>query len=221
MSLALPPDSHRRVHAKRLGARLTKALHDGKISKRGLALELGTARSLVTMWCKGDALPSLEVAAKLARAVGDDEILALARAARVLTCPVDQREFEWRGGGNALYCSDRCRKIGANANSRKPPVTMLEGQIAELRQAVGDYCRGCEPEGVCRTFDCPLRGVSPLPLKLGTEVDEVEPWSQGPLSIEGRQALGDKARARWADPEYKARVGEAVRRARWGDRAAS
>ncbi len=34
----------------------------------------------------------------------------------------------------------------------------------QLRGAVASFCRGCEPEGICRTADCQLRPVSPLPL---------------------------------------------------------
>lgn len=37
-------------------------------------------------------------------------------------------------------------------------------EIEALRVAVAAYCRGCEPEGVCRDSACALRMASPLPV---------------------------------------------------------
>lgn len=36
-------------------------------------------------------------------------------------------------------------------------------QLNEHLAAVDAMCRSCEPEGICRTVECPLRAVSPLP----------------------------------------------------------
>ena len=38
------------------------------------------------------------------------------------------------------------------------------GGLARYTAAVGEMCDTCEPAGLCFQVDCPLRGVSPLPL---------------------------------------------------------
>lgn len=208
MTTALPPTSHRRIHAKKLGVHLTRLLAERGLSKRGVAAELSTSRSLLTLWCKGQSLPSLEQALELSQAIGDDRILEIVRDGRMVTCPIDGTQFEWRGGGPAVYCSDRCRKVGAAANQRKTrntSIPKLEGELALLTDRIAAFCGSCEWDGICKTPDCELRAVSPLPLRLAPDVDEVEPWQQGPLTEEGREALSSKSRARWADPEYRER----------------
>lgn len=33
---------------------------------------------------------------------------------------------------------------------------------AGMKTAIAAYCKGCEPEGICRTSECPLREFSPF-----------------------------------------------------------
>lgn len=212
MTSILPPDSHRRVHAMRLGRHLTALLSARKISKRGLATTLSTSRSLLILWCKGDVLPSLDQARELAEALADARVLEIVQAGRVLTCPVCSKRFEWRGGGRATYCSNRCRKYGANAaNRRRSNLPMVEAELAIAKQAVADFCAACEPDGICKTPACELRAVSPLPLRAAIEVPMAEPWKQGPLTPAGRAAQRRASDRRWAKPGERERMGALIR----------
>lgn len=44
------------------------------------------------------------------------------------------------------------------------PAIAAERTAARCVAAVASYCAACEPESVCRTPECPLRVVSPLPI---------------------------------------------------------
>jgi len=210
----LPPDSHRRVHSAKLGAHLTHELAIRRISKKGLAQTLSTSRSLLTLWCKGDVLPSLDQARELSEALADPSILKIVMAGRMLTCPVCSRTFEWRGGGRATYCSDRCRKYGANAATRRRSnLPMVESALAMHKAVVATFCGACEPDGICKTPACDLRPVSPLPLRSAIEVDAAQPWKQGPLSAVGRASHRLASARRWAKPGERERMGALIRAA--------
>ncbi len=212
MTTALPPDSHRRVHSRKLGAHLTAVLAARRISKRGLALTLSTSRSLLILWCKGDVLPSLDQARELAEALADPKVLEIVMAGRMLTCPVCSKTFEWRGGGRATYCSDRCRKYGANAaNRRRSNLPMVESELAIFKDSVAGFCAACEPDGICKTPSCQLRPVSPLPLRSAIEVAAAQPWKQGPLSAVGLASQRLAAEQRWSKPGERERMGALIR----------
>lgn len=212
MTTVLPPDSHRRLHARKLGAHLSKTLAVRKISKRGLSETLSTSRSLLILWCKGDVLPSIDQARELAEALSDPKILEIVQAGRMLTCPVCQRQFEWIGGGRATYCSDRCRKYGANDLSRRRSnIAMVENELALFRDRVAAFCGDCELDGICKTAECELRPVSPLPLRAAVDVEAAQPWRQGPLTPEGRAAHARAREARWSRPGERERMGALIR----------
>jgi hypothetical protein len=212
MTTILPPDSHRRVHAMKLGRHLTAILAARKISKRGLADTLSTSRSLLILWCKGDVLPSLDQARELSEALSDQTILEIVKAGRMLTCPVCARTFEWRGGVRATYCSDRCRKYGANGASRqRANLPLVQAELAIVKGAVAAFCGACEPDGICKTPACQLRDASPLPLRSAIEVDAAQPWKQGPLSPVGLAAVRLAAQRRWSKPGERQRMGALIR----------
>jgi hypothetical protein len=80
-----------------------------------------------------------------------------------------------------------------------------------LQQSVDAMCRGCEPEGVCRTEECPLRNFSPLPL---AKHDVGEPRTSFQIHAAGwtpkrRQAFAAAMTAAHADPERHAKMDEA------------
>lgn len=212
MTTPLPPDSHRRLHSRKLGAHLTRTLAARKISKRGLAGTLSTSRSLLILWCKGDVLPSLDQARELAEALSDPKILEIVQEGRMLTCPVCQRRFEWIGGGRATYCSDRCRKYGANSvNRRRSNIALVENELALFRDRVVAFCTACELDGICKTADCELRPVSPLPLRAPVDVDAAQPWERGPLTDEGRARQAEARERRWSRPGERERWGAHMR----------
>lgn len=52
--------------------------------------------------------------------------------------------------------------------------------------AVEAFCHGCEPEGLCRDNECPLRAVSPLPFVPMADVDQAAQWHHGGNTPEAR-----------------------------------
>lgn len=219
MAYKMSPHSPRRAAAIKLGKRLARLLEERHVSRRGLALHLGTSRSLLQLWIRGDVLPSLENAARLSEALADDELLAIVKAARVGRCPCG-RDFLIDGGNRRRYCSAACQRTEQKVRDGVlPKRDTLARQLEVYRQAIDGYCRSCEPEGLCRTADCPLRDVSPLPLVRPVDVDVAEPWVQGQPDPETKSAVMRSAWSRLSPAERRARV-EAVRRGRWGAREA-
>jgi hypothetical protein len=91
------------------------------------------------------------------------------------------------------------------------PVRQADGLTAVYTAAVAAMCAGCEPEGLCRTPECPLRTVSPLPIA-GEAVDEAHQplgrWGQ-PGAVE---RFGAQMRERWAgDEDRRQRASETMR----------
>lgn len=110
----------------------------------------------------------------------------------------------------------------------------IDGQdqvIGSMREAVAAMCAGCEPEGTCRTPECALRPISPLPLRDGRQqVATARPaeGAHGPThraawlvaqraanarrwSRPGeRERLAESSRAAWADPEQRASRSAAI-----------
>lgn len=72
----------------------------------------------------------------------------------------DGGRFTRRGVAEAL---DRYAK-GENKRVRR--VDQAAAALTALQATVAAMCASCEPEGVCRNADCPLRGASPLTLAL-------------------------------------------------------
>lgn len=79
-------------------------------------------------------------------------------------------------GVERKHCSKRCqvndahrfsRERGRYARQREERERhrkLLDARLTQHQEAVAAFCRECEPEGLCRTAECALRDVSPLPL---------------------------------------------------------
>src|SRR4051812_12504934 len=93
----------------------------------------------------------------------------------------------------------------------------VDAQERRLRAGVAGIeamCRACEPEGLCRTPECPLRSFSPLPEASLRAVAEIrEPG--GPQDREHREAWLASVRAgnaeRWGRPGERETFGESMR----------
>lgn len=73
--------------------------------------------------------------------------------------------------------------------------------------AVEAFCNDCEPEGVCRDSDCPLRPVSPLPMSPAREVGIPTKAPGRWASPEAREAQSADMRRRHAeDPDWRERT---------------
>jgi hypothetical protein len=139
-------------------------------------------------------VPGPEVADRLGQLLDDPQLLQMATAARRISCAICGRVV-FAGTFRRVYCSDDCGHI-ARALGRKA-LTERESALIRSRSgllaAIDAMCLSCEPEGICRTAECPLRAVSPLPLSNG-KVGTVPPRLTG-----------------WEDPRRKVRTAEHMR----------
>ncbi len=140
---------------RRFDAVLHRALLRRGMGTRALAAAIGVSAPAVRYWRRGEYLPSMEMAERLADVLGEPAILDAVRAARTGTCRLCGRGRLIRISSRRYYCSDRCRRLAEKGVTPKVP--------DERDVAIAHFCAQCEPEGLCRDIDCPLRPVSPLP----------------------------------------------------------
>ncbi len=190
MTYGIDPNSTKALTAIRFGQAMLGAMRRRKTTLTEIARVSGLGRTAVDNYRVGYVLPRLDAARKIADALGDDRLYEMVRAARTHKCGLRScgREFVHNGGGPKVYHSPQCRMVAeklrlADTRARRAAEgddtgkqlraakdlwqeaeRMLTAQVDEHRDAVDRMCRQCEPEGVCQTYDCPLRSVSPLPL---------------------------------------------------------
>ena len=164
----LAADSPRRAAARKFGIALTIAMRDNGTNGRRLARTLGITTSAIYVYRSGGNLPSLETAARFADVLGHPNLVAIVAAGRSGKCEFCGRPFTSAvTAGNRRFCTARCRVRAYHRPSRDTApkrVAIAERTAASHIAAVDAFCKSCEPELVCRTADCPLRIVSPLPL---------------------------------------------------------
>lgn len=191
MTAPLTPEHPRWEHAQRFGRELRVALSKRKIRPFQIYKQTGGGWSYCQFhsWLAGSSLPRLDRAIKLAEVLDWPQLSIIVREARTSTCqrPGCGRTFISEAGHVRKYCSARCRQLVHDYDlrythaTRKKVVTEdeLEHRVQQFlaeqaaqhdellahRTAVASMCNDCEPEGYCRTADCPLRSVSPLPLQ--------------------------------------------------------
>lgn len=119
---------------------------------------------------------------------------------RVLVARLEQELERVRPGTRALSRRE-VRDALAQYRRAAPQgrVRQMEGQLEAHLTAVEAMCRSCEPEGLCRNEECPLRSVSPLPYVPMRDV-----------------GLAEKALGRWAQPGARDEAARA-KRAWWED----
>jgi DNA-binding XRE family transcriptional regulator len=218
-------DSPRLIGARKFGDALTRAMTRHQVGQHNLAKAAGVARSAVVQWRHGRNLPTLKTARRLAEALSDDSLLAIVREARTGHCRRCGKPFLTEGAGPKKYCSERCLRIAqmlyvpADELKTDVPVDVKKrvrallvdvdtslGELEEHMAAVALMCNACEPGGLCRTADCPLRPVSPLQLQLDADGYPVQLASKAPGAWKGtsRERMLSGIRAgnarRWAKP---------------------
>ena len=179
----------KRPYAK-LGNLIRRAMTNRGWTVTAFSKEIGYSPGNLSMARSGLRLPAPETIARIADALDAPGIVEAYREVRETTCGECERAFipgaRW---GRARFCSRRCRqkhhsRIWSAKRRVKDDVRLrivvlglrssirgLDSEIAEqgdalavYRAAVDAFCRSCEWSGVCRTPDCELRPVSPLPL---------------------------------------------------------
>lgn len=139
----------------RFRARLTATMRKRDLRRHQVAEMIGVTPTMVGYWTQGRYLPSLEKADALATALDDGVLRDMVKAATWTRCLVCPRQFA-RDRTRRLYCSIKCQR-DYHKGVRGAPAT-------DFRQkAIDEFCRGCEPEGLCRDEECALRAFSPLP----------------------------------------------------------
>jgi len=190
VTFTLPPGSPQHASATAFGRELVRAYQTRGIPRSEIHRVTGIGRTALDNYRTGASLPRVEAAAQLAALLDWPRLRTIVAAARTRACARCGRPFTNDGGNMAAkrYCSTACREIanaervasrrsrqaGRTDDSRRryqalaqlrSGIRIAEERTAELRDAIAAMCASCEPEGVCRTADCPLRGFSPLPFE--------------------------------------------------------
>lgn len=191
MTYTLPADSPKKATALTFGRELVKAYQTRGIPRKELWRTTGIGRTALDNYRTGASLPRTEAAATLARVLEWPKLLEIVREARTRACVRCRREFRTEGGnsGRKIYCSPACRTVaaqdkiasrrlrrGGQTDDRRQTqaaiarlrsgIRIAEDRAGELGAAIDAMCGSCEPEGICRTPDCPLRAFSPLPYEI-------------------------------------------------------
>ena len=190
MSFTIPPDSPKAVKAAAFGRELMKACKARGVPLKELERATGVGHSSLDNYRRGLLLPKVAVAFALATALDAPRLATMIVEARTFVCrrPGCGRTFRNDTGAPRKYCSSMCQRINENlriASRRRRQAGQTGSKrsanaaVANLRSglsiadergrllesAIAAMCAGCEPEGVCRVEDCPLRPFSPLPLE--------------------------------------------------------
>ncbi len=255
MTFTIPPGTPKAVKAAAFGRELVKACRSRNVPLKELERVTGVGHTSLDNYRRGLVLPKVEVARALAATLDWPRLASMIAAARTFECARKGclRTFRNDTGAPRKYCTEMCRRIAENlrqaaARNRRAgqhdaragvwmsgpragepqlraALRLADEQAALMDDAIAAMCAGCEPEGVCRTADCPLRPYSPLPLEahcIGEPrtLDRIRTDSWTPAR---RERFMAGLQARWADPaEHVAQSERSLRyhaeHPEWADR---
>src|SRR3990167_1008752 len=114
----------------------------------------------------------------------------------------------WTGQMLALPLGDDPRRA-----AYRKGMAIADERARLLEDAVAAMCAACEPEGVCRTPDCPLRAFSPLPLEIHGQRAPARTLAAIRAVATAKASPGRRVsmRERWADPAWRANQEIAIR----------
>jgi len=222
--------SDRLPAARRFADELRRSMAEHKVGQVRLAKLVGCASSAVAQWRMGRNLPRLDTAIRLAECLSNEKLTTIVREARTGRCLRCGAPFLNEGGAPKKYCGERCLTIAAKIRNvlgdrtpaRKKLTAMradlkaTQEALTELQVSVEEMCRSCEPAGYCRTAECPLRPVSPLPLAFGIKEVPLATRAPGAWSPEHRAAMLERIREanalRWAKPGEREAHAELMRK---------
>ncbi len=161
-------------------APLVRAMTEQGIGSSALAAQIGCDYTYINVLRRGEHWPSHLMAVRIAEALVEPRLASMSLARVQRNCDVCGRGFLLRSarGKTKKRCSKRCTVTANRRNAaerdrirgiRDKALRERVGMISRVRltehqEAVAAFCRACEPEGLCRTAECELRPVSPLPL---------------------------------------------------------
>ena len=161
------------VSAAVYGRMLKAEMVRQKVTIGRLSAASGVAYSYVHQARSGRTVPRLATSEKIAEALMAPALHEYVVKARTSECPVCGQPFviNHKNYHRKQTCGPTCsatarmrRERAKLAPVKERRIVIAERRIAVYQKAVDAYCRGCEPMGLCQPADCPLRGVSPLPL---------------------------------------------------------
>jgi transcriptional regulator with XRE-family HTH domain len=190
MTYTIPPGTPKAVKAAAFGRELVKARTARGIPRKELHRVTGIGINSLIGYEAGATLPKLEAARALAETLRWPRLAEMIVAARTFTCARTgcQQTFRNDTGAPRRYCSADCQQVqeqlrkaaaanraagragvwssrdAAATKSLRAGLAIADERVAVLTSAIEAMCAGCEPEGLCRTPECPLRAHSPLPL---------------------------------------------------------
>lgn len=149
-------------------AELKRAIHARGIRHQDLAAQAELSVSAVSSIVNGRTTPRHETAVRLADALDWNSLIAISRKVHEATCQLCEKTFVSAAYNPHItrYCSEECAR---SANTRNKAadhyetVRLERSKLRRMQAAINDFCNGCEPEGLCRDNECPIRPHSPLP----------------------------------------------------------
>lgn len=172
-----------------LGERIVRGMMTNRWTVVALAAEIDMAPSKVSEIRNGYVMPRTEHLVAIAHALDDPDIIHQAKA-YLLTGPCKNcgktffRNPAFQRGGQQ-FCQKRCHTRWWNKEDKKRRRLSSKGRVISARKfeeeakrraedaeqrsegivdAVADFCRRCEWDGICKDAECELRDYSPLPL---------------------------------------------------------
>lgn len=179
MTVHLSENSSRGMAAARFGAELRKAMQARKVGALRLCEASGVAKSAIGNWKAGLNRNTLAFRQGM------------------------------KGGVPKFDLEIALIRYGRSEARRVQRRDKALEQIAGLRELIDAMCRGCEPEGLCRTAECPLRPASPLPLQergARAEIRDVLPYTE-----ERREAQVARNARRWSRAGERERASDVMR----------
>lgn len=168
------------------GDALRRAMKSRRYQVWRLAEDSGFSREVIVRMRAGRSIPHPDRLARLAEVLDCPRLVTLAREYLARTCLECEAPFvQTVQAANMSFCTQRCRwvyraRIAREKRREQAPALLKQyigkAQAAEahrdnilrdllaLRAAVEAFCRSCEWDGICKTPECELRDVSPLPL---------------------------------------------------------
>lgn len=156
-------------------AELRRAMVAKGLTQTALARSVGYGATNLHKALNSERIPAPEVVALLADVLDRPSLVSMAVAARTARCALCDAPFvRHHRKPSTRYCGVLCRRAAAGRQQRDShrrkaltETRMVRQRLDQYQLAVMAFCRGCEPDGVCRDAGCSLRPVSPLRLASG------------------------------------------------------
>lgn len=242
MTYTVPAGTPKHLTAVRFGNEMLRALRARGVTLNELGRASGVGHTAIDHYKNGEILPKLAAARRVADTLDWPKLYEMVLAFRSGTCKnrLCKAPFINDGGSQKVYCSYRCRDVAGklrhaqvlarrvtegkgDGRTNRAVAKNYRGVIRELRErielhqaGVEAFCRACEPDGMCKDYECPLRDVSPLPLndrRIGAGEARTEAENRlHAYTPEAKAKRSASMRATHAaNPDWAKRTGERVR----------